>query len=201
MTAKKKKTAKRTKRTPKRRSAPDWAPRFLVALADSANIRASAAAAGIGRTAVYQRRDSDAEFAAAMAAALDDACDDLELEGRRRARHGVDEPVVYQGELMGVWHDAAGNVVNKDTPGAIQTPLTIKKYSDVLLIFLLKAHRPEKYRDNVRHEHSGPGGGPIPAKVEHDLAADLAPYAAALGALIRGELGAGGGEVRPDGPP
>jgi hypothetical protein len=27
--------------------------------------------------------------------------------------------------------------------------------SDVLLIFLLKAHRPQKFRDNVSHEHSG----------------------------------------------
>ena len=27
--------------------------------------------------------------------------------------------------------------------------------SDVLLMFLLKAHRPEKFRDNMKHEHSG----------------------------------------------
>lgn len=33
--------------------------------------------------------------------------------------------------------------------------------SDTLLIFLLKAHRPEKYRETTKHEHSGPGGEPI----------------------------------------
>ena len=33
--------------------------------------------------------------------------------------------------------------------------------SDVLLIFLLKSHRPEVYRETVRQEHSGPGGGPL----------------------------------------
>ena len=33
--------------------------------------------------------------------------------------------------------------------------------SDVLMIFLLKAHRPHKYREISKHEHSGPGGGPI----------------------------------------
>jgi hypothetical protein len=33
--------------------------------------------------------------------------------------------------------------------------------SDVLMIFLLKAHRPYKYRETTKHEHSGPGGGPI----------------------------------------
>jgi hypothetical protein len=29
------------------------------------------------------------------------------------------------------------------------------------LIFLLKAHRPEKYRETTRQEISGPGGGPV----------------------------------------
>src|SRR4051794_16810457 len=31
--------------------------------------------------------------------------------------------------------------------------------SDTLTIFLLKARRPEKYRETVRQEHSGPDGG------------------------------------------
>ena len=33
--------------------------------------------------------------------------------------------------------------------------------SDTLLIFLLKARRPEKYRDNSKVEISGPDGGPM----------------------------------------
>jgi hypothetical protein len=33
--------------------------------------------------------------------------------------------------------------------------------SDTLLIFLLKSLRPEVYRENVKMEHSGPGGKPI----------------------------------------
>ena len=36
-----------------------------------------------------------------------------------------------------------------------------EKVSDTLLIFLLKAHRPEKYRETVRQGHTGAGGGPI----------------------------------------
>ncbi len=36
-----------------------------------------------------------------------------------------------------------------------------RKDSDTLLIFLLKAHRPEKYRETTRHELSGPAGKPI----------------------------------------
>ena len=33
--------------------------------------------------------------------------------------------------------------------------------SDTILQFLLKAHRPEKYRDLVRQEHTGKDGGPM----------------------------------------
>jgi len=36
--------------------------------------------------------------------------------------------------------------------------------SDTLLMFLLRAHRPEKYRESYRHELSGPNGGAIPMK-------------------------------------
>jgi hypothetical protein len=37
----------------------------------------------------------------------------------------------------------------------------IEKNSDRLLMFLLKAHRPNKYKDRSAVEHSGDGGGPI----------------------------------------
>jgi hypothetical protein len=36
-----------------------------------------------------------------------------------------------------------------------------KRQSDTLLIFLLKARRPDKYKDRVSNEHHGPNGGPI----------------------------------------
>ena len=54
------------------------------------------------------------------------ATDTLEMEARRRASLGVEEPVYYQGQVVGY----------------------VRKYSDVLLMFLLKAQRPEKFRDN-----------------------------------------------------
>jgi hypothetical protein len=161
--AKKKPKARRTNRAPKKRSAPDWAPKFLRKLAETANVRASCAAAGVARSTAYERRDADESFAALMADALDDAVDELELEGRRRAKDGVEKPVVYKGELAGVWVDAAGKLVERGTAGATLIPLTIREYSDTLLIFLLKAHRPEKYRERssmdvnhagaVRHDH------------------------------------------------
>jgi hypothetical protein len=57
--------------------------------------------------------------------ALEDAADRLEAEAFRRAVRGVDRPVVYRGERVG----------------------TVHEFSDALLMFLLKAARPEKYRD------------------------------------------------------
>jgi hypothetical protein len=128
----------RTNRTPKKgkpqkRTSPDWGPRFLISLAESANIYAACKAAKVSRSTVYLRRDNDVMFAAAMAAAIDDACDDLELEARRRAKEGVVRPVFQGGARVG----------------------EVQDYSDTLLIFLLKAHRPEKFRDNVKVEHAG----------------------------------------------
>ena len=41
--------------------------------------------------------------------------------------------------------------------------------SDVLAIFLLKARRPDTYRENARIEHTGPGGGPIVTEITVQL--------------------------------
>ena len=64
----------------------------------------------------------------------------LEDEAIRRAKDGVREKPVYQG----------GKLVGH-----------VQEYSDTLLIFLLKGARPEKYRDRVQQELSGPGGQTI----------------------------------------
>ena len=64
--------------------------------------------------------------------ALKQAVDLLEGEARRRAT-GIRREVWYAGEVVG----------------------EESVYSDTLLIFLLKAHRPAKFRDNVKMEHSG----------------------------------------------
>lgn len=145
----KKKTAGRTNGTPKKgprkRTATDWSVRFLASLAGSANIHEACKAVKVGRTTVYKRRDDDEVFAQAMADALDDACDLLEMEARRRACDGC-ERAVYGSGGTGVGTVEVGRVV---------------EYSDTLMIFLLKAHRPDKYRESFKHEHSGPNGKPI----------------------------------------
>ena len=116
-----------------------WRPKFLDALRQTGNVTGSAQLAGRSRAAVYQARDRSETFAKQWDEAIEAATDSMELEARRRALSGVDEPVYYQGQVVGA----------------------VRKYSDVLLIFLLKAHRPAKFRDNFSVQHSGPAGGPI----------------------------------------
>jgi hypothetical protein len=94
-------------------------------------VAAACRAAGVERATAY--RDRDPRFAAAWDEAAEDGTDLLELECRRRAVEGVDRPVFYKGQQVG----------------------TVKEYSDRLLIFLLKANRPEKYRDNFDLYHPG----------------------------------------------
>jgi len=111
----------------------DWTSVFLAELAATGNVSAAARAAGVNRDTPYGRRQTDPAFAAAWDSSLEEACDLLELEARRRAFAGVVEPVFYKGAECG----------------------RINKYSDTLMIVLLKAHRPEKYRERVATEHSG----------------------------------------------
>jgi hypothetical protein len=105
----------------------DWVPAFLAALRDSGNVRAATQAAQVDRSTVYKLRDRDKGFAEAFVIARDEAADVLEAEALRRATLGVDEPVFYKGVPVG----------------------SVKRYSDALLIFLLKAARPQTYRENV----------------------------------------------------
>lgn len=84
---------------------------------------------------MYQLRDEDPGFAAEWDSALDEAIDDAEGETYRRAVKGTLKPVFQKGEEVG----------------------KIREYSDTLLMFWLKAHRPEKYRETTKTEleHSG----------------------------------------------
>ena len=43
-----------------------------------------------------------------------------------------------------------------------------KETSDRLLMFLLKAHRPSKYKDRTTIEHTGEGGGPLIIRYDND---------------------------------
>jgi hypothetical protein len=105
---------------------------FLAAFRKCGNITAAAEKAGLAdRRQHYRWLKSDARYAAAFAEAEEEAVDALELEARRRAQIGWDEPVYHGGKPVG----------------------SIRRYSDSLLMFLLKAARPEKYRERHDHQH------------------------------------------------
>ena len=128
---------------------PRWAKGFLAALAESGNVRLACDAVRIERSTAYRLRDSDVVFAQAWSNAHSQAADVLEEEARRRAIEGWDEPVF-------------GSLGYRLGSGEIGT---VRKYSDTLLIFLMKGANPERYRERQSVELSGPGGGPVVAEV------------------------------------
>lgn len=112
---------------------------FLAHYARTGNVLRSCQLLGIGRSTVYGAWIHDPGFKAAFEQANEDATDLLEEEARRRAIDGVLEPVFYQGVESGY----------------------VRKYSDSLLMFVLRAKRDsfrEKRTVGVGVESGGSGG-------------------------------------------
>ncbi|KXV20639.1 hypothetical protein [Gluconobacter japonicus] len=109
---------------------------FLGHLRKTSNISESARVAVIDRKTAYKWREAEPDFAAAWDDAIDEATDALEAEARRRALDGHEEYVISMGQI-----------VRDPETGK---PLMQRKFSDSLTTLLLKAHRPEKYRE--RHD-------------------------------------------------
>lgn len=127
-----------------------WERGFIAALAETGNVSRAAKAAQIGRDAAYRLRGSDPDFARLWEEAEIEAAAMLEAEARRRA---VDGLIRYKFTKTGdsIMHPRTGE------------PYYELEYSDALLVALLKAHMPERYRDNSRIEHAG--------KVDHQMEA------------------------------
>jgi hypothetical protein len=115
-----------TIRHPKKRA-------FLAAYSKVGIIGVAASVAGINRDTHQNWLKKDPDYVEAFEIAKDQSCDILEQEAIRRACQGVEEPVFYQGVECG----------------------RVRKYSDTLLIFMLKANRPWRFRDNSSVEHHG----------------------------------------------
>ena len=99
-------------------------------------------AAGVGRNTHYDWLKADDDYSAAIDDAKEEAADHLELEARRRAMDGLMRIRHCKGQVVMVPKDM-------NNPDGDQIPLVEHEYSDLLLIFLLKSLRPEKFRDNV----------------------------------------------------
>lgn len=125
----------RTKVTPKKKK------EFLIQVAENGgNVSKAAEVVAVNRKTFYEHRAKNKKFKEDWDKAVDRGIDRLEDEAKRRAFDGVDEPVFYQGEEVG----------------------SVRKYSDTLLIFLLKGHR-KKYRE--RHEITGADGQPLTSSI------------------------------------
>jgi hypothetical protein len=113
--------------------------RFLEAFAEMGNISRACSVAGVHRQRVYEWQEHDEEFAREFRLAELHSTERLEAEAYRRAHDGVlKEKPIYQ----------MSTGVKLDT-------IIEREYSDTLLIFLLKARNPGKYRDKAPE---APGG-------------------------------------------
>lgn len=101
---------------------------MLSAYSETGNVSRAAAIAELDRSMHYTWVSKDSKYREAFEEAQGMAADALELEARRRAVDGVAEPVFYKGEKCGA----------------------VQKYSDTLLIFLMKGAMPDKYKERMQ---------------------------------------------------
>jgi hypothetical protein len=109
----------------------DARQRFLEAYARSGNLSQSAAAAGVGRRTVYTWQEHDQAFALAFNEAEAQAVEALEAVAHQRATAGA--RIERQ-----VWRDGK----------LIETVIEYRP-SDPVLLTLLKALKPDKYRERI----------------------------------------------------
>lgn len=119
--------AERTGRKPPRPLAKRALERFVEQLGAGWSVTHAAREVGVAKQRLYELRATDEGFALQWAIAYETGTQALEDEARRRAVDGVEEPVYQRGELVG----------------------GIRRYDTPLLMFLLRARRPDTYRDNV----------------------------------------------------
>jgi hypothetical protein len=104
---------------------------FLSELAKTGNLSLACHASEMTRRQVGALRKVDEDFGQAYLEAMDDAVDRLEAEAWRRALDGIEQKLFQAGKL----------VVDPET----NQPIILRRYSDPLLVMLLKGSRPDKY--------------------------------------------------------
>ena len=104
---------------------------FLIAYATCGTITGAAQAAGLSRIIHYKWMDENEDYRKAFEEAQAEADDRLIMEARRRAVEGVDVPVIHHGKIQ------TQKVNGK------RVPITLKKYSDAMLMFLIAGRMPQ----------------------------------------------------------
>ncbi len=106
--------------------------KILAALNAGATLSKAASVGGISLTTLRNWRKADGAFEQGCLDALEAGTDALEDEAFRRAAIGTKKPVgFHQGQHTGVF---------------------VTEYSDSLLVFMLKARRPDKFKDTAKSE-------------------------------------------------
>jgi hypothetical protein len=177
---------------------------FLTAYSQVGNITEAARIVKCSRASHYEWLAEDPEYAEAFEQAQEKAVDLLEAEARRRAVDGLEEPVIYQGELSFLPKVRRGQVVTDASGRQVRSdkPLTIRKYSDTLLIFLLKGARPAKYakfEGEIKHTHVGSSRLDL-SRLSDDELTYLRDLAARLSQSGGDRSGAGEADAEEDGP-
>lgn len=168
----------------------DWTAAFLAALREWPVLAHASRAVGIDRSTAWRRMQADKAFAEAVQAAMEEGVDRAEQAAFQRGVVGVEEPVVYQGQLTPVWErNADGEVVTRIVKRTASVPtkdgkgyeekevedrvpvqarhadgslkwLTVRKPSDMLLAKVLSARR-ASYRTQAT-ELTSPDGSMSP---------------------------------------
>jgi hypothetical protein len=141
---------KRKTKRPLKADAATRSAAFLAGYRQTGSVTRAAELARVDRSQHYlwmQAPDYAEQFQRAQA----EVAQAIEDEVIRRAVQGIEEPVVYQGELC---YQQTYNPKTKETRRS-NKPLTITKYSDSLLQFLCRGFNPHKYRDRQQVEVTG----------------------------------------------
>jgi hypothetical protein len=92
---------------------------FLQVLEDTASPKQAAQVCGISRRLAFEYKQNDLDFRRRWEQAIEVAMDALLDEAYRRACIGVDEPVIYQGQLS----------MTRDAATGEERPLTVRRHS------------------------------------------------------------------------
>jgi hypothetical protein len=129
-----------------------WAPKFLESYATCGNMTTAATAAGVSRFTVLRLRDRDPDFLSAIEMLRACFVEVLEEEAFRRAVVGV-----KKAETTTITSAVIVAEKKVDTNELQQITQTVKDkgrhYSDRLLIEMLRAYAPEKYRPALALHH------------------------------------------------
>jgi len=101
---------------------------FILKFSEYASVSRACRLAKVPRGTIFRWLNNDTAFKKQYAGACEAALQRLEDEAVRRGFEGLAKPVYYQGKKIG----------------------TVREFSDTLLMALLKAKAPAKYRDRAK---------------------------------------------------